>query len=357
MSSETTRTVAPSTMDRGQIGTMTALTRFDDESYLDFVEAARAFALRELTPRAAAVVRERCSDGVAGLEQLRSTAGAIPIVGTRNRLLHSTQGMNWARVVASYESRRVELERELDELSRRGPGSLHLDPDWVYPDYYASVHYHRQPGGYHEDPLAGYHYHYGTKVFHTGNNDHDEAKAQRIWELPEPADGVVRATLDLASSIGAGTVAFKQRWPHAEVWGIDASAPLLRYAHARAVKLGVDVQFGQQLAEDLRFDAGSMDVVYMSTLLHEMPVETGRTAVREARRVLRPGGVLVIHDMPPAAAPPDPWIAFNRDFDTYFNGEPYSYDFIHSGLEDLLHELFSTVAGVPGYTKTWTCVA
>jgi SAM-dependent methyltransferase len=342
---------------RGRIGTMTAMPRFDDESYLDLVEGLRAMALRELTPRAATALRAESVGRSVALSDLRDRARTIPAVGTRNRVLHSSQGMNWTRVLASYERRRPELLAALDEAETRGPGRLVLDPEWTYPDYYASVHYHRQPGGYHDDPLAGYVYHYGTKVFHTGKNDRDEAKIERIWELPEPADGVVARTLDVACSIGAGTVAFKERWLGAEVWGIDASAPLLRYAHARAVGLGVDVNFGQQLAEDLRFDDASIDVVYMSTLLHEMPVEEGRRAVREARRVLRPEGVLVLHDMPPAATPPDPWIDFNRDFDTRFNGEPYSYDFIHSGLDALLAEQFSQVSAVPGHTMTWTCIA
>lgn len=342
---------------RGHIGTMTAMPRLDDESYLDFVEGVRSFALRELTPRAAVAVRDRCGPVAHDLADLRSAAATIPVVGVRNRILRSTQGMNWTRVLAAYGERREGLEAELSALESAGPGSVHLDPQWKYPEYYNSVHYHRQPGGYHEDPLAGYLYHYGTKVFHAGKNDKDEAKIERIWELAVPEDHRVTRTVDVACSIGAGTVAFKQRWPDAEVWGVDASAPLLRYAHARAVRLGVDVSFGQQLAEDLRFPAASVDIVYMSTLLHEMPVAIGRTAVREARRVLRSGGILVLHDMPPAVTPPDPWIDYNRDFDTRFNGEPYAYDFIHSDLEGLLAELFTTATSVPGHTTTWTCTA
>lgn len=273
-------------------------------------------------------------------------------------MLQSTQGMNWLRVLESYGTVREELEAELTEFEGKGPGTLDLVSDWTYPEYYDAVHYHRQPGGYHDDPLAGYIYHYGTKVFHLGRNDKDEAKESRIFDLPVPQDGSVKRALDVACSVGAGTTAFKKRWPDAEVWGIDASGPLLRYAHARAVKMGVDVNFSQQLAESLRFPDEHFDLVYMSTLLHEQPVEVGRKSIAEARRVMRPGAVLVVQDMSPAREPIDPWADYNRDFDTRFNCEPYSYNFIHSGLDAVLEKHFSSIECVSaGAFNVWTCVA
>ncbi|TDD35630.1 methyltransferase domain-containing protein [Actinomadura sp. KC06] len=343
---------------RGRLGTMTAMPGFDDESHLDFVEGLRRFTLAEINPVAAEAVRERVAERrPESLDDLRAAAESVPLVGLRNRLLRSTQDMNWARVTAAYERLRPALEAELDDAAGRGPGRLELANDWEHPAYSADVHFHRQPGGYHDEPLAGYVYHYGTKVFHLGTNDRDEAKIARAHAVPGPADGSVARVLDIACSIGAMTVAFKDRWPDAEVWGVDSAAPLLRYAHARAVRLGADVVFSQRLAEDLRFPDGSFDVAYLGTILHEVPWEIALRAVAEARRVLRPGGVLVVHEMRQPDAPPEPWATYDRDFDTRFNGEPFAFRFVHGGIGAELERLFSTVEFTNGRTATWVCTA
>ncbi|MEO9220494.1 MAG: class I SAM-dependent methyltransferase [Mycobacteriaceae bacterium] len=337
---------------------MVALPKFDEESYLDCVEGLRRFALHEINPVAAAAVRARLEEHPPdGIEHVQDVADGLPVVGFRNRLLRSTQDMNWSMVVRSYDTIRQELETDLDQAESCGPGRLELEADWVFPPYARAVHFHRQPGGYHEDPLAGYIYHYGTKVFHLGTNDRDEAKIARAREVPEPADGRVARVVDIGCSIGAMTVAFKQRWPEADVWGVDSAAPLLRYAHARAVRLRADVVFAQRLAEDLRIEDASVDVGYLGTVLHEVPHDIGVRAVHEARRVIRPGGVLVVHEMAQADTPPDPWEDYQRDFDSRFNGEPYAFRFVHAGCGALLEKLFSSVTYTSGRTATWVCVA
>jgi SAM-dependent methyltransferase len=344
-------------LGRGYIGTMTALPRFDDESYLDFVEGLRKFAIRALTPASAAAVRDRVTGG-AELPELRAAADAIPVVRLRNRLLRSTQGMNWQRVRAAYDARRAELEAELGGYADRGPATLELDEGFQYPRYYDAVDFHRQPGSYHRDPLAGYIYHYGTKIFHLGGNDKDESKVANANSVRPPEDGVVNRVLDVGCAIGGSTVAFQDRWPAAEVVGVDPSAPLLRYAHMRAVRLGSRVRYRQALAEALPFPDGYFDVVYLSTVLHEMPVVDGRRAVAEAHRVLRPGGVLELRDMPQAGSPPEPWADYDRDFDTRFNTEPFSYAFIHSDIGGYLAASFAEVSVTPSPVLTlWRCVA
>jgi ubiquinone/menaquinone biosynthesis C-methylase UbiE len=79
--------------------------------------------------------------------------------------------------------------------------------------------------------------------------------------------------LDIACAIGSGTVAAKLRWPKAEVYGIELAGPLVRYAHMRATRLNSEVHFSQQLAEKLDFADNTFDLIYMSTLLHEMPLD------------------------------------------------------------------------------------
>ena len=346
---------------RGYIGTMAAMSSYDDESYLDFIEGLRMFALRSMNPSSARALKEEINAGKIKSEnpsiaETRAVADPIPVIGIRNRMLHSTQGLNWGRIVDSYDQNREALEQELTDAEKDGPGTLRWDPNFAYPSYFTAIPYHRQPGSYHADPLGGHIYHYGTKVFHGGSNDKDEAKIERIGMLPEPKDGVMNKFLDIACAIGSGTVAAKLRWPKAEVYGIELAGPLVRYAHMRATRLNSEVHFSQQLAEKLDFADNTFDLIYMSTLLHEMPLDEGREAVKEAHRVLRPGGILVINDMVQATVPLNIWSDYDRYFDHRFNNEPYAYNYVHSDLDSFLNKQFASVENlVQGKTSTWTC--
>ena len=362
MANQTSSAAKSGPTGRGFIGTMAAMSSYDDESYLDFIEGLRMFALRSMNPSSARALKSEIDAGKIKsenptIEETRSVADVIPVIGIRNRMLHSTQGQNWAGVVDSYGKNRAALEQELTDAEKDGPGTLRLDPNFVYPDYFTAIPYHRQPGSYHADPLSGHVYHYGTKVFHGGSNDKDEAKIERISMLPEPADGVMNKFLDVACAIGSGTVAAKKRWPNAEVHGIEIAGPLVRYAHMRATRLKSEVHFSQQLAEKLDFADDTFDLIYMSTLLHEMPLAEGRMAVKEAKRVLRPGGILVINDMVQATKPLNIWSDYDRFFDHRFNNEPYAYNYVHSDLDSFLNEEFGSVTNViQGKTSTWECI-
>jgi ubiquinone/menaquinone biosynthesis C-methylase UbiE len=87
------------------------------------------------------------------------------------------------------------------------------------------------------------------------------------------------------------TVALKQRLPEAEVWGLDVGGPMVRYAHMRAVDLGVDVRFAQRLAEDSKFPDAHFDIVTSYILFHEVSHDACTAIMKEVARVLRPGGV------------------------------------------------------------------
>ena len=56
MANQTSSTASPSKSGptgRGYIGTMAAMSSYDDESYLDFIEGLRMFALRSMNPSSA----------------------------------------------------------------------------------------------------------------------------------------------------------------------------------------------------------------------------------------------------------------------------------------------------------------
>jgi ubiquinone/menaquinone biosynthesis C-methylase UbiE len=92
----------------------------------------------------------------------------------------------------------------------------------------------------------------------------------------------------------------------ARVVGVDLSPHMLAVAdRKRAASPYADrIELRVADAKGLDFDAASFDAVFSNTILHHIP--DPRPFLAEARRVLRPGGVLLIRDLyrpdTPAAA-------------------------------------------------------
>jgi len=98
--------------------------------------------------------------------------------------------------------------------------------------------------------------------------------------------------------LGCGTGAFLPVLaPHVQrVVGVDASDEMLRAARHRTSALGnVDLRRGT--LEALPLADGSLDAAVMVLVLHHLPAPV--PALVEARRVLKPGGRLLVVDMTP----------------------------------------------------------
>ena len=331
---------------RGYRGTMVAPSTLDDESYLEAVQALRGLAMGPLSARAQSAAT------AGGRTLAKDQIAALPEVGVRDRLLRSSQEMLWRRTALTYDKDRAGL---LAELAGDGDGGDDRRPaadSPPEPDYLRE--HHLQPGGYHGDELAGFVYHYGTKIFWLGANDRDQAKEAIVAALPVPASGPVSRVLELACSVGQSTTALRARFAEAEVWGIDVAAPMVRYARWRAQRLGSDVRFLQQAAEDLTFADASFDLVYASLLFHEVPVPVGQRIVRQVARVLRPGGVFIVNDLNPLELTGSPWSAYERWWDTEHNAEPYELEFLGSDFTAELAASFSRAEfTAEGYNGRW----
>lgn len=101
----------------------------------------------------------------------------------------------------------------------------------------------------------------------------------------------------LDAGCGTGSLAIaarRQVGPGGTVTGIDASPAMIARAQAKAKKAGLDVAFLQAPAQDLPLSDAQFDAVTMTVMLHHLPRSARRDAVGEARRVLKPGGRLLI---------------------------------------------------------------
>jgi len=112
--------------------------------------------------------------------------------------------------------------------------------------------------------------------------------------------------LDVGCGRGLATIAAAERVPAGRVVGIDLwrssdlssnTADAVR-ANAEAAGVGSRISFETGDATALPFADATFDVVVSTTVLHNIPSVDGRSrAVKEALRVLRPGGTLLIFDI------------------------------------------------------------
>ncbi len=111
--------------------------------------------------------------------------------------------------------------------------------------------------------------------------------------------------LDLGCGRGAVLVAAAQRLPRGTAVGIDlwrsrdqsGNSPELAMANAKAMGVADRVQLDTGDMTALPYPDGRFDVVTSALAVHNIPTAEGReTAIREALRVVRPGGRLVLVD-------------------------------------------------------------
>ncbi len=103
-----------------------------------------------------------------------------------------------------------------------------------------------------------------------------------------------RRVLDVGCGTGAMAVAAAVRWPSADVDGVDASEGMLAIARreleAQPDQIRNRVRYTHGYADRLPFGDGTFDVVLSAFVLQLVPSRP--RALREMRRVLRPGGRL-----------------------------------------------------------------
>jgi ubiquinone/menaquinone biosynthesis C-methylase UbiE len=156
--------------------------------------------------------------------------------------------------------------------------------------------------------------------------------------------------LDAGCAFGKTTLAMKRENEEADVIGFDISAPCLKLGHLRANEAGLDVSFVQTLAEDLVLDDATIDVVTGAMLLHELPPPTLRAALREANRVLRPGGHVAYLDfyaVPGAAVGEFFHLGHSRR-----NNEPFMETLLEMDLEAELIEAGFTNVEIGPFEET-----
>ena len=105
--------------------------------------------------------------------------------------------------------------------------------------------------------------------------------------------------VDIGCGVGMSTFALQDIYPEANLTGVDLSPYFLAVARYRGSKLGKKANWLHGAGEATGLPDNCCDLVSACLVFHELPTTAAKGIIREASRILRPGGYLAIMDMNP----------------------------------------------------------
>ena len=318
-----------------------------------FVASLRAYVLVDLADEMREDFEQNVSGAVAtGHEPAPADGVAVhklmrprPMFQLYSSMRCTAQEMVWRTALGLVNPANEELTERAEQISadrERAQGTLELNPELDKPGYYDKVDVHLMPGNYDAygkqvgvAPGALYDNSFNVFAFGVMGKCFDDIgwSMANFLRLRFP-DFKPETVVDVGCTIGHNTLPWKQTFPDAEVHGVDLSAGCLRYGHARAQAMGVTAHFHQGSCEALPFADASVDVVFSSMFLHELPNRQIRAFLAEAHRILKPGGIMLHMELPPNSAL-QPYDAFYLDWDCYYNNEPFYKNFRDQDYQEL----------------------
>lgn len=233
----------------------------------------------------------------------------------------------YIRGIPAIELRRAQAEAMMALPPGPRLGSLELDPQLEMPEYFEGVEWHLMPGGLDSYDIMSPMMASATAplVFRRGG-----------WAAVEVGDDNFQQRLDVAKQFrtrfrniyepgsgGSHTLCMMHRvYPEAELHGSDLSAYLLTSGHIAAERLRIPVHLKQRDARATREPSDHYEAVITYALQHEMTVQAGIDTFREMFRIMKPGGEIVVCDVPPFHAV-SPFQSVVLDWDTENRDEPW----------------------------------
>lgn len=109
--------------------------------------------------------------------------------------------------------------------------------------------------------------------------------------------------LDVGCGTGTMAVMLAREHPRMAVTGLDPDPRALARARGKAERARATVRFDRGFADAMPYPDASFDRVFSTFMLHHLQGNDKRNALREIRRVLKPGGSLHLLDFarPPAS--------------------------------------------------------
>ncbi|WP_416666627.1 class I SAM-dependent methyltransferase [Egbenema bharatensis] len=220
-------------------------------------------------------------------------------------------GVYWREEVKQLRARNTETEfspaweAELAQIQ---------NPDLHYPDYYLRSFHAYDQGNLSWDAameveVAAHAVH--ARIWPNAGAQGDAMLRQSYHTLlqqhiAQPPQDI----LDIGCSVGMSTFALQEIYPQARLTGIDLSPYFLAIAQYRSHQHRAQLHpspaqpessptWIHAAAEDTGLPDGSFDLVSAHLIFHELPQSAAIEILREARRLLRPGGHFALMDMNP----------------------------------------------------------
>lgn len=130
-----------------------------------------------------------------------------------------------------------------------------------------------------------------------------EAKSRRALIEPVSFENGEKI-LEMCCGTGGATVFISEKaGDKCEIVGMDLSSGQLKYAGKK--KYSCATRFVEGDVTSTEFDDGSFDKVFVTHAIHEMRRESRLETLQEARRVLKPGGQVIVLEID---NPPNVWL-------------------------------------------------
>lgn len=105
--------------------------------------------------------------------------------------------------------------------------------------------------------------------------------------------------VDIGCGVGMSTLTLQDIYPEANLTGIDLSPYFLTVAQYRAQNAAKEIDWLHSAGEATGLPDCCCDLVSACLVFHELPNSSAQAIIKEANRILRPGGYLAIMDMNP----------------------------------------------------------
>lgn len=177
------------------------------------------------------------------------------------------------------------------------------NPNLQYPDYYTTSFHAYESGNLSwqaawevESAARAVH----AQIWSKGDVSGDPLLRQSYHQvIQQQLDITPTHILDLGCGVGMSTMAMQAIYPHAHLTGVDLSPYFLAVAKYRGEQNQQNITWVHAAAESTGLSTQAFDLVSACLMFHELPTTASVEIIKEARRLLRPGGYLTIMDMNP----------------------------------------------------------